>query len=258
MQQGWIKLQRKILDHWIYNEKRKFSKFEAWIDLLLMVNHEDKKVAFGNEIINVKRGQRVTSIRQLCERWGWSNTKVTQFLKLLQIEGMTTVTSDNKKTLITITNYDFYQSRDDEKTTQNSRKNDMEQIQKHTNKNDKNDKNDKNNNIRHKFEICDMKLAELLYERILQNNPSHKKPNLEKWANDIRLMRERDGRTVEQIEYLINWTQNHSFWHTNILSPAKLRKQFDKLVLQVKQEHNSNVTPITNAKNSKYKYNLGF
>src|SRR5699024_1135122 len=109
-----------------------------------------------------------------------------------------------------------------------------------------------------KYEICDMRLAKLFFEKILQNNPNAKKPNLESWANDIRLMRERDKRNEEQIEYLINWTQNHSFWHTNILSPVKLRKQFDKLVLQVKQERKSNVTPITEARKDKYKYNLGF
>lgn len=119
--QGWIKLHRKIQDHWIYQEKRKFSRFEAWIDLLMMVNHEDAKVILGNEIVEVKRGQRITSIRQLCDRWGWSNTKVTQFLKLLQSDGMATVKSDSKKTLITIENYDLYQGDDDKKTTQNRR-----------------------------------------------------------------------------------------------------------------------------------------
>lgn len=140
--QGWIKLHRKIQNHWLYQEKRKFSKFEAWIDLLMMVNHEDAKVVLGNEIIEVKRGQRITSIRQLCEKWGWSNTKVTQFLKLLQNDGMVAVKSDSKKTLITINNYEFYQGEDDRKTTENRQENDEKQTKKHTNKNDKNDKND--------------------------------------------------------------------------------------------------------------------
>ncbi|AVO22608.1 DnaD domain protein [Aeribacillus composti] len=141
--QGWIKLHRKIQEHWLYQDKRKFSRFEAWVDLLLMVNHDDSKVVLGNEIIEVKRGQRITSIRQLCEKWGWSNTKVTQFLKLLQNDGMIEVKSDTKKTIITVVNYDFYQGREDAKTTENRHKNDDGQTQKHTNKNDKNVKNDK-------------------------------------------------------------------------------------------------------------------
>ncbi len=49
-------------------------------------------------------------------------------------------------------------------------------------------------------------------------------------------MREKDNRTDEQIKYLINWTQKDDFWSTNILSPAKLRKQFDALVVKIKKE----------------------
>lgn len=85
---GWIKLHRQIQDHWLYQENRKFSKYEAWLDLLMMVNHEDKKAVIGNEVIEVKRGQRITSVRKLCDKWGWSNTKVKQFLSLLQNDRM--------------------------------------------------------------------------------------------------------------------------------------------------------------------------
>ncbi|WP_052353848.1 hypothetical protein [Neobacillus jeddahensis] len=146
--QGWIRLHRKIQDHWLYQEKRKFSKYEAWLDLLMMVNHEDKKTVLGNEMIEVKRGQRITSIRKLCDKWGWSNTKVTQFLNLLQKDGMIQLGSDSKKTVITIDNYDFYQSNEDKKTSENRRENDTKQTEKHTNKNDKElFKNENKNNI---------------------------------------------------------------------------------------------------------------
>ncbi|PGB25360.1 hypothetical protein COM06_17600 [Bacillus toyonensis] len=87
-----------------------------------------------------------------------------------------------------------------------------------------------------KFSTSDLENAKLLFELMLQNNPSAKEPNLEKWANDFRLMREKDNRTDEAIKYLINWTQKDDFWSTNILSPAKLRKQFDALVVKIKKE----------------------
>ncbi|MGM2098629.1 phage replisome organizer N-terminal domain-containing protein, partial [Bacillus cereus group sp. BceL100] len=87
-----------------------------------------------------------------------------------------------------------------------------------------------------KFSTSDLENAKLLFELMLQNNPSAKEPNLEKWANDFRLMRERDNRTGEAIKYLINWTQKDDFWSANILSPAKLRKQFDALVVKIKKE----------------------
>ncbi|PHF94223.1 hypothetical protein [Bacillus wiedmannii] len=87
-----------------------------------------------------------------------------------------------------------------------------------------------------KFSTSDLENAKLLFELMLLNNPSAKEPNLEKWANDFRLMREKDKRTDEQIKYIINWTQKDDFWSTNILSPAKLRKQFDALVVKIKKE----------------------
>ncbi|GAA3723357.1 DnaD domain-containing protein [Salinicoccus jeotgali] len=112
---GWISLHRSIEDHWLFQEKRKFSKFEVWVDLLLMVNHKDNKVVCDNELIRVKRGQRITSIRQLGERWGWSRTKVDGFLKLLESDGMILTEKDTKKTLLTVVNYDVYQNGDIQK-----------------------------------------------------------------------------------------------------------------------------------------------
>ncbi|MGQ5113081.1 hypothetical protein ACSOV8_16150 [Bacillus halotolerans] len=115
--------------------------------------------------------------------------------------------------------------------------NDTKATQKHTIKNDKNVKNEKNiNTSRLKYEICDMENAEFLFKEILKNNPDAKKPNLEKWANEFRLIRERDKRTDDQIKYLIKWSQQDSFWKTNILSPSSLRKQFDKLVTKIKSD----------------------
>lgn len=150
---GWISLYRSIEDHWTFKEKRKFSKFEAWIDLLLMVNHKDKKILLGNELVTVKRGQKITSIRQLCERWSWSNNKVKNFLKLLESDGMLTAKSDTKKTVVTIVNYDLYQNEDLQKrhkSTANASRmhheSDASASRMHTNNNDNNDNNANNDN----------------------------------------------------------------------------------------------------------------
>lgn len=240
--QGWIKLHRKIQDHWIWQEKRKFSKAEAWIDLLMMVNHEDKKVPLGNELILVKRGQRITSIRQLCDRWGWSNTKVTQFLKMMQTDGMVTVKSDTKKTVITIENYDVYQSRKDEKTTENSHEDDTKQTQKHTNKNDKNDK-ELNTSRRKQREYEEsspyMKMAKYFLQKIREWKPDYVfRGNMHTWADHFRKIHELDKRSKESIKEVIDWATSDDFWQVNILSPAKLRKQFDTLQARMNQERN--------------------
>mgnify|MGYP000959972017 CR=1 FL=1 len=147
---GWISLHRKIQDHWIWQDKP-FSKGQAWIDILLMVNHKEQKVLFNNQVITVEEGEKITSIRQLCDRWGWSNTKVNNFLDLLQKEEMITYKSDTKKTVIKVLNYNDYQQlrkvKNDTKTTGKHHENDARTTQKHTNNNDNNDNNDNNNNI---------------------------------------------------------------------------------------------------------------
>lgn len=110
------------------------------------------KVSLGNELIFVERGQRVTSIRQLCDRWSWSNTKVKNFLSLLESDGMLTVKSDTKKTLITVVNYDFYQDvknkkrhEKDTETSEERHESDTKHFQKHTNNNDNNELTMNNN-----------------------------------------------------------------------------------------------------------------
>src|SRR5699024_6164264 len=83
-----------------------------------------------------------------------------------------------------------------------------------------------------KFETHHVKLAELLYKEILHNIPQHKKPNLESWANDFRLMMEIDKREGKEIQELILFSQSHDFWYKNILSAGKLREKYDVLILE--------------------------
>ena len=101
MKQGWISVHRQLRDHWLWEDKP-FSKGQAWIDLLMLANHADNKFLLGNELVEVKAGSFITSIEKLRKKWGWSNTKVVSFLKLLENDGMITKKSDTKKTAITI------------------------------------------------------------------------------------------------------------------------------------------------------------
>lgn len=107
-EKGWIKLHRRIQDCWIWDEKP-FDKPRAWIDILLLANHADKKIMFNGSVICIKRGQYLTSIRKLSDRWGWSYDKVSRFLNLLVSEDMLQKESDSNRTLLTVVNYEVYQ-----------------------------------------------------------------------------------------------------------------------------------------------------
>jgi len=137
MNKGWITLHRKIQDCWIWEESEPFDRRSAWIDLLLLANHEDAKVFFDGDLITVQRGQRITSIRKLAERWKWSRTKVTKFLDILEKDGMISRKSDTKKTLLTIENYGIYQDVASPEKPQKGHREATEKTQKSTNNNDK-------------------------------------------------------------------------------------------------------------------------
>ncbi|WP_066715697.1 hypothetical protein [Clostridium sp. Marseille-P299] len=109
MGKGWIALDRKIQDHWIWSKEKPFDVRSAWFDLLLAANYKDNKFPLGSEMVNVKRGSFITSERKLGEKWGWSNTRVRNFLKLLESDGMIVKKTDSKKSTITIVNYSVYQ-----------------------------------------------------------------------------------------------------------------------------------------------------
>lgn len=144
--EGWIKIHRSIQDHWIYKEKRIFSKYEAWLDMIMMANHKANKFLLGNELIEVSRGQFITSELKLMDKWGWSKTKLRNFIKTLEKDGMISKKSDKKKTTITIVNYSDWQSQETTERPQEDHKKTTERPQEDTNKNEKNEKNEKNIN----------------------------------------------------------------------------------------------------------------
>ncbi|HDH4497750.1 TPA: DnaD domain-containing protein [Staphylococcus aureus] len=143
---GWISIDRSIQNHWLFKEKRTFSKFEAWIYLLMEANHSKAKVPIGNQIVTVERGQRLTSILTLSDLFNWSRFKVKTFLDLLESDGMLEVKTTSKYTLITIVNYDFYQSEQGRNQHQNDIKPTSKQHQSNINPTSKQHQTNTNNN----------------------------------------------------------------------------------------------------------------
>jgi len=215
---GWIKLHRKIMEmsEWLAEP---FTKGQAWVDLLLLANHKTGYIQKRGITIEVNRGQVGYSEDTLAARWKWSHGKVVRFLVSLvhqrRISKKAVQQNIRLSNLITIINYDWYQS----DGTTNGHQTVQEQEEK-----------EKRPFLSNSDEV---RLSELLLEKILSRNPNHKKPNLQTWAKDIDLMLRLDKRTPEDIRRVIEWCQVDTFWQSNILSTAKLRKQFDQLWLKM-------------------------
>ena len=109
---GYIKLYRDIRDHWTWNSGEPFSYGQAWVDLIISANHEERKIRFNGKIVTVKRGEFITSIQKLSKRWKWSANKVRRFLDLLFSDNMIRQTRNTHGTTINIVNYGLYQSSD--------------------------------------------------------------------------------------------------------------------------------------------------
>lgn len=79
-----------------------------------------------------------------------------------------------------------------------------------------------------------MHLCQLLSDRMVQNGC--KKPTITKaWTSEMDRLLRLDGRTYEEVEWMIEWCQSDNFWRANVLSPKKLRSNFDNMRLQSKR-----------------------
>ena len=137
---GWVRLYRKSLDHWLYNESRPHTRREAWEDMLLLANHSDEKVMIEGELIECKRGQSVMSLKSWAKQFKWSIQQIRTFLKLLQNDNMIVTEGMRKTTRVTICNYEIYQSEQQADNKQTTRRKHGDNKQITTNKNDKNEK----------------------------------------------------------------------------------------------------------------------
>ncbi len=85
-----------------------------------------------------------------------------------------------------------------------------------------------------------LRLAKKLQSNLTEDFPKEmNKVDIEKWADTIRLMEERDKASIEAIEYVINWLPTNEFWFGNIRSAKKLREKFEKLKFEIKADKNN-------------------
>lgn len=209
---GWIKLHRQLQECPIWYGER-FSKGQAWVDLLMLANHSDKDILFNGEIVTIKRGQYLTSMVKLSEKWLWNRKTVLSFLKLLEKDKMIVRKSDNKKTLITIENYEIYQSKDDDVGQQNGQLNIQHTGQQRdnrldsrtdTNKNDKNEEECKNDI---KLKNPNKEIIKRIIEYLNQKCGTHYRPNSKETVQHINA-RLKEGYTEDDFYIVIDKKSN--------------------------------------------------
>lgn len=123
---GWIRLHRKLRDHWLWDNKEVKSKFEAWIDLIMMASHEERSVYMKEQLVIIKRGEVCCSLNTFAKRWKWSTGKVRRFISVLKTDTMVVQRTTRVATHLSICNYDTYQGERHEDGTPNGMSNDTQ------------------------------------------------------------------------------------------------------------------------------------
>ena len=138
---GFIKLHRQLLDWEWYSDN---NTFRVFIHCLLKANYKEKNW----KGMTIKRGQFVTSTRNLSIELGLSVNKIRLSLTKLKQTKEITIKTTNKNTLITLVNFDTYQDVETENHKQNNKQTTNKTQTKHkqttTTKERKNIKNSKN------------------------------------------------------------------------------------------------------------------
>lgn len=74
-------------------------------------------------------------------------------------------------------------------------------------------------------------LCDLLASLVEKN--TNKRPSVSaKWRDEARLLLDRDKRDIDEVQRVMRWACNDSFWRSNILSMPKFREKYDQLKLK--------------------------
>ena len=173
---GWVSIHRSLLECELWRGE-KFTRGQAWVDLILNANHAEKRVWLKGRPITVNRGEQIRSKVTLVKTWKWNERTVTRFLNMLELEGMITQKSTNQTTHISICNYSKFQDKEINSTDQNTKQSTRRvQNRVQTNNNDNNVNNDNNKDIKPSPKVNGVPFTEIvnLYHEKLPQLPREK------------------------------------------------------------------------------------
>lgn len=105
---GWFAVKRGITSHPIFH-KRPDRAF-VWLWMLETAAYKDTRQDAGGKPINVRRGQVLTSFRQIEAATGVGLQVIRTLFKLLESEHAINTDTSNGRLLVTICNYEKYQA----------------------------------------------------------------------------------------------------------------------------------------------------
>lgn len=244
MNDGFILIFRGIQKQpWYKNSEYK----SVFIHLLLNASYKPVKVNFHGCNINLLPGQLATSYEQLARDLSLTKALVQRAIKKFKSLGQISTLSFKNYTVIMISNWSDFQQKSD--TASDTASDTLEHHTKQglepscdtpidtpcdTQNNNTLSKDRVNTTLTNKFSNEDLVAANYILSKIKTLKDNFKEPRIESWAEQVRLIRERDNKTHREICELFKWANQDTFWQSNILSPKKLRAKWDELEIKSK------------------------
>ena len=262
---GFALIHRQFMDSRLYKDSQ---AVHLWIHLILKVNNAPAVIPTDIGDVAIGRGQTLTSRPKLAMETGMSDDKIRALLRTFTAQGMIEAKSIQKKfSLITVLKYDDFQEKicpTNVQALSNANPHpvraeealcptdvqalSINNITSNTNVLDSRQRifspavqQDKTQRPEAAIQSSkgdkwgtadDLKAAEWMFDVVKSIEPSARKPAFAGWANDIRLMREKDGRDHRDMCSLFRWASQDSFWCGNVLCPAKLREKWSQLAIK--------------------------
>lgn len=226
MKAGWIKIYQEMEDHWIWSNPK---YLHAWVYMLLRANYQPTKVLIGSTLVQLKRGEFITSIQNFSGDTHLSIQETRTFWALCQRDKMIAKKSTSKLTKVTVCEYERYQ---DGQHTQQQTSNKPATTEK-------------------EYTIESIDNFTLKYKVILSLFPSKFQPQNKSqqnaWVETLDKLVRLDGLDLDTIEKIIRWARADEFWSKNFMTLIKLRQKNKEqipywLVFQSKMEGTSSTT----------------
>jgi len=227
--QGWIKIYREILNKpiWLLSTPEQKT---ILITILLMVNHEENEWEWKGERYICQPGQMITSLDKITKKAGKGISVQNVRTALLRFEKYSFLTNEstNSNRLITICNWEDYQSKETESNidANNQLTGDQQapNNQLTPNKNDKNIKNNKEDILQ--SNDCPPEEKEVVEEKKKKKSTGKKK--IEPSDKDTQLNSEArkifEARYIRETSEKYYWTGKDGGNMTNILNALKLQR----------------------------------
>lgn len=232
MDNGFITLHRKITDNPIWQNAELGHLF---VHLLLMANHERKRILRKGQEEWIERGQLKTGQYLLAMQTGIPRGSIYYHLKTLENLGIVSIKASSKYSIITLIKYEDYQSNKGKFSSKVSSKLVTDKLHVSTNNNVNNENNETIKTIPPVADDVNQ-LFKIFYDTINPNiNYAHKGNR-----NDAKFLVDKYGieNTLKFAEYAIK-VQGKPYAPT-ITTPSQLKNKLSELRIYGEKQKNIN------------------